>query len=167
MKIQNKKLFTNLIVSGSILFVIFVVSLVLFLLNVNTSRKVFVFESLDDTELHIEVRHLKNLPKNEQIALFIDDLLLGPVHDRYRPIFPTGTKVESIIQRGHTLYVNLSEEAILQKDTSSQTKIACDLFRKNIFTNYGNINEVVLFINGIEVYTIDNSENLFWKNNIS
>ena len=51
------------------------------------------------------------------------------------------------------MYLDLSEEAMLQSGISSETIKAVELLEKNIKKNFHNINEVILFMMGVEVYT--------------
>ena len=147
-KINKKIIFTSVI-----LILVFIFSLVFYLIQTNSNRRIFLFESLDDDKVHIEIRYLPKIEKEKQIQQYIDELLLGPLHDRYRPLFSRNTKILSCFQRDNVLYLDLSEEAILQSGISSETIKAVELLEKNIKKNFHNINEVILFMMGVEVYT--------------
>ena len=114
---------------------------------------VFVFQSLDDNKTHFEIRYLPKVSKEERVKQYIDDLLLGPINDRYRPLFAIGTKINSCFIRDKILYIDLSGEAVLQNGISSDTKTAVELLKLNITKNFGGIDDVILFMMGQEVYT--------------
>jgi len=86
------------------------------------------------------------------VRWFTEDLLLGPQTDRYRPLFPIGTKLVSFFKGNDgTVYIDLSEEAALQKRTSSQTAVACKLLEQNLRKNY-NMHKISISIGGHTVY---------------
>ena len=152
MKSEKQK---KVIIISTIAFIIFICSLIIFLVKTNETRRVFLFQSFDDKETHVEVRYLPKVDKELVIEQYVNELLHGPLHDRYRPLFPNGTRILSCFLRENTLYVDLSEEAILQQVVSSETKDAVELFKKNIKKNFRSIDEVILFMMGVEVYTQD------------
>lgn len=158
---ESKKISKNskkLIIFSSILFLIFLTSLIFYLVELKSNRKVFIFQCIDDDKIHFEIRYLPKVDKEQRIKQYIDDLLLGPINDRYRPLFAAETKINSCFVRDKKLYIDLSEEAILQKDISSETKIAVELLKINITKNFSGIDDVILFMMGQEVYTQDSVE---------
>ena len=158
---ESKKISKNskkLIIFSSILFLILLTSLIFYFVELKSYRKVFIFQCIDDDKTHFEVRYLPKVDKEQQIKQYIDDLLLGPINDRYRPLFPAGTKINSCFVRDKKLYIDLSEEALLQEGISSETKIAVELLKLNITKNFNGIDDVILFMMGQEVYTQDSVE---------
>ena len=153
---DSKKMSKNskkLIILASILFLIFLTSLIFYLVELKSNRMIFIFQSLDDDKTHFEIRYLPQVEKEQRIKQYIDDLLLGPITDRYRPLFADGTKINSCYVRDKILYIDLSEEAVLKKGISSDTKTAVELLKLNITKNFNGINDVILFMMGQEVYT--------------
>jgi hypothetical protein len=63
-----------------------------------------------------------------------------------------GTKVLFCQLDGDVLYVNLSEEALLEKGIALPIKDGTKFFRMNILKNFENINTVVMFIGGKQVF---------------
>ena len=143
----------KLIILASILFLIFLTSLIFYLVELKSNKMIFIFQSLDDDKTHFEIRYLPQVEKEQRIKQYIDDLLLGPITDRYRPLFADGTKINSCYVRDKILYIDLSEEAVLQKGISSDTKTAVELLKLNITKNFNGINDVILSMMGQEVYT--------------
>lgn len=117
------------------------------------NRFVFLFESLDDAYEHLEVRYLNTVPGEEEIVCYVKELVLGPATNRYRPLFSKGTTVESCFMRDGVLYVDLSSDALLPAGISSETEKACSLLKKNIRTNFKKVQDIKVFISGIEAYT--------------
>jgi len=130
----------------------FVLSLVLYLAFYPGTRKLFLFESLDRRGVFAESRFIPRTHPYAQVRWFTEDLLLGPQTDRYRPLFPIGTKLVSFFKGNDgTVYIDLSEEAALQKRTSSQTAVACKLLEQNLRKNY-NMHKISISIGGHTVY---------------
>lgn len=134
--------------------VLFLVSLIFYLIFSSETQKIFIYESINsDDQLYFEARHIPKEPVQGDIAYFVDELLLGPITARYRPLFGPNTKVLfCFIGADKTLYINLSEEALFQKENSSETFISYELLKKNILTNYNTIDNVIIFMMGNRVY---------------
>ncbi len=136
-----------------LLLVILGVSLFLWLNGSSKNRYVLRFEHMNEDGLYVESRFLPKVPKEDSLRLFIDDMLLGPVGDRYKALFPQGTRVTSFFVDGKSLYVTLSEEALyILGNESSQNKEGAEIFRKNVFRNFRNIDIINLYIDGRKMY---------------
>jgi len=130
----------------------FVLSLILYSAFYPGTRKLFLFESLDRPGICAESRFIPRSHPYTQARRFTEDLLLGPQTDRYRPLFPIQTKLVSFFKgKDGTVYIDLSEEAALQKRTSSQTEAACKLLEQNLRKNY-NMYKTSISIGGHKVY---------------
>lgn len=121
------------------------------------NRFVFLFESLDDDELHLETRYVNTVPGDDDVTCFVKELLLGPMTNRYRPLFSKNTTVETCFIRDGILYINFSEDALLSDGTSSETEKACSLFKENIRSNFDEVVDTQIFIAGIEAYKNEES----------
>lgn len=115
-------------------------------------RRIFVFESYDTAEKSMEVRYLHKKEGEEAVREFVEELLLGPETDRYIRLFPYGTKLISCFIRDGILYTDLSEEAALSMDGTSETYKACTLLRENVMKNFGDLKDYRIFMMGNEVY---------------
>jgi hypothetical protein len=140
--------------------VIGIISLILWLLPADSDRYLFIFPqreaaSSGDGKLRFEVRHLPRELKSDISALiswYTGELLLGPVSNTLRPLFPAGTVPLYCFFREGVLYVNLSEKALFPDGNSAETAAACEIFKKNVFTNFKKVDRIVLCILDKEVY---------------
>jgi hypothetical protein len=148
---MRKRLIKHIVLLTSIVVVI-AVALFLSVGNRAGDRREFYFLSYDDDKLHTEVRFLPQESVQGSVNLFIDELLLGPLTDRYRILFSQGTRVRSCIQNGNTLYLDLSEEALFNIDPAPPVRTAVDILEQNIKQNFSSINAVEIFIAGKKVY---------------
>jgi hypothetical protein len=132
-----------------------VIAVALFLFVVRRpegDRRVFYFPSYDDDKIHTEVRFLPSESVQGDVRLFVDELLLGPLTNRYRILFSQGTRVRSCMQNDSTLYLDLSEEALFNIDPAPPVDIAADILEKNIKQNFSSIKTVEVFIDGKKIY---------------
>lgn len=145
---------------GRSLILLFIIGVVVFLslfvyfIQNDKDRYIVTFGHLNKEGLYQEMRFLPKVEKEEQLSLFIDDILLGPVGDRYKLLFPRGTSVISMSLTDEKLYVNLSEEALYSygDNSSSENKEGAEIFRKNVFRNFRNIDIINLYIDGRKMY---------------
>lgn len=156
-KINNIKTFFSkkICIFFSICVILFIVALILFFISGIGVRRVFVFQSLDNDKTYIEVRYLPKVSKDQRISQYVDELLLGPTYDRYRPLFPVGTEALYCFSRDKTVYIDLSAEAILKNGISSETYDGYELLKKNILSNFQSVKNIVVFMMGTEVYVFD------------
>ena len=90
------------------------------------------------------------------VAAFVDDLLLGPMTNRYGRIFPRGTKAEYCFTDtdgagDETLYLGLSREALFAGDLLS-VREEVDVLKLNIVKNFTYLNKIDVSIDGVSVY---------------
>jgi len=116
-------------------------------------RRVFIFESYDTAEESMEVRYLP-VAKDEEASVreFIEELILGPMSDRYIRLFPYGTKLLSCFIRDGVLYTDFSEEAALSTIGVTETERACNMLKENVRQNFKDLTEHKVFMMGNEVY---------------
>ncbi|MDR2898418.1 MAG: GerMN domain-containing protein [Spirochaetaceae bacterium] len=132
----------------------------LWLIPLNSDRYLFIFPEREvsvsgEENLRFEVRHLPVGLKDDvsdQISWYTEELLLGPVSNSLRPLFPQGTASLSCFFRDGVLYVNLSEKALFSDGNSAETETGCAIFKKNVFTNFKKVDRIVLCILDKEVY---------------
>ena len=118
------------------------------IMHIGADRRVFLFPVSGSTKIQKEVRYLDSNPVQGKIQYYIDELILGPSVYRSCPIFTSGTKVEYCFIREKTLYVGLSEQAVLQEGGSAEMTRAVSLFKRNIHKNFTGIKNIELFIDG-------------------
>jgi hypothetical protein len=131
----------------------FVVSFFLYEINNKGTRRVIVFESkTNPKELSYEVRFLKKPLNKDAVNQYVDELLLGPISPQGRLLFPLGTKVRSCFVEGNVLYLDLSEDALQIFPTEASDSVtAIKILKKNLFTNFKNVDIINVFIMGNRV----------------
>jgi len=128
-------------------------SIILWFTGNSKYRYVLNFEHMNKPGLYVESRFLPKADAETSLRMFIDDMILGPVGDRYRLLFPRGTKVVSCFVNDGILYVSLSEEAFyIDGNGSSENKEGAEIFRKNVFRNFRNIDIINLYIGSRKIY---------------
>ncbi len=135
-----------------ILFVVialFTVSCAFYIFFNTGSKTIFIFESMDSESLYCETRYVPRDNIQGDLHFFVDELLLGPISNRYRPLFANDTKVLScFLSEEGTLYINLNENALFAGNESSKTTLAVDLLKKNVLKNYKYVDNIDVFIMG-------------------
>ena len=139
------------IVSISLIAVSFILSLSLYLSMNYVNRRVFVFEGLDRNRLYVEDRFYPNVKNVDKVELYVSELVLGPVGNRYKNLFRPGTKVVSCFARGKNLYVELSKDALIPEKNTTEFSKAVKLLKKNVRRNFHGIKNVHLYIDGVAV----------------
>ncbi|MCR4790672.1 MAG: GerMN domain-containing protein, partial [Treponemataceae bacterium] len=122
-----------------LIFILFLVSNLFFAIKGYSTRRVFLFEGMDKNCIYAENRYYPHVKKIDKVELYVEELVLGPVGNRYKNLFAPGTKVNECFVRGRTLYVDLSKEALFPDETTSQITQATEIFKKNIFRNFRKI----------------------------
>ena len=146
MKIKKSVLFSVLLIVLS-----FVLSLILYLSMNYVYRQVFVFEGLDKNRLYVEERFFPSVKNVDKVELYVSELVLGPIGNRYKNLFAPGTKVKSCFVRGKNLYVELSKEALIPEKNTTEFSMAVKIFEKNIRRNFHKIKNIHLYIDGVAV----------------
>ena len=134
------------------LMIIFFISLTLFFLQGYGHRKVFLFESLDEEGLFAENRYYPRNKYIDDVELYVSELLLGPIGERYKLLFPRGTKVKTCFVQNKVLYVDLSTEALFPNERVSTNREGAEIFKKNIFRNFRNIDIINIYIDGRKIF---------------
>ncbi len=135
-----------------ILFLALTFSLVIFFLNGYSQRRVFLFENLDKEGLFAENRYF---PKNkylDEVELYVSELLLGPISERYKSVFAPGTKLKSCFVRDNVLYVDLTSQALFPDKKVSNLRDGTEIFEKNIFRNFSDIDKINIYIEGRKIF---------------
>ena len=123
------------------------VSIVCWFAGQKRNRYVFYFPSYDSKNLCTEIRFLPNKPIQGCEKLFVEELLLGPMTNRYKQIFPRDTELSYCFLKDKTLYVGLSD-AVLSGVDGMTIKESIDVFKINIVKNFTFINKIDVSIDG-------------------
>lgn len=152
-KIQDTHPFVQIVsflVCFGILFVIFLS----IMFTPHVRRSVFYFQDAEKGKVRSEIRYLpKARDRDGKLAQFASEVLLGPETPSFKALFNPGTKLVDCFARKHSAYINLSPEALLPGTSVTDSKDACELFKKNVCTNFGSIDKIYLYVDGIEVYS--------------
>ena len=143
--LKNKNIavfFTSLIIAG-----LFVFSFFCYIVTKNTCRRTFIFPSAEDGKYIIEYRNLTKKPHQGDIALYIEEILLGSTVERTK-LFTSGTRLLSCFERNHILYVNLSSDLLEMGDGVIEIREGTELLKKNIMRNFSKIDSVEIYIEG-------------------
>ena len=120
-------------------------------LRTDRERAVMYFTSFGTDKVCAEVRYLPKNPIQGEVAFFVDELLLGPMTNRYKPLFARGTRAEFCTQEGDTLYVGLSGDALSVSKESADIETGIELLKVNIVKKFTKINTVLVYIDGKSV----------------
>ncbi len=146
-EIRNiKNIKTKILLLGA---AILIISLALYIVFYPGQRAVLLFESMDDSKLYSEHRYIPRGTAQGDLHYFVDELLLGPTSDRYKPLFAHGTKALScFLNDENILYIHLNENALFSGNSSSDTVFACELLKINVLKNYKYVDNIRVFIMG-------------------
>ncbi len=123
-------------------------SFLFWLLKFPGVKAVFIYESADSQTLSVERRFYKGKPAVSKIRTYVDELLLGPVTERCKPVFAQGTKALSCFERGNVLYVDFSADLLEADGKETDFRKQINLFERNIRSNFPLIKEINVFIDG-------------------
>jgi hypothetical protein len=117
-------------------------------------RSVFFFENAKNGKIRTEVRYIPRVHGYDaKLSLFVSELLLGSMQPEYAPLFNTGVRLERCFSRKGSAYSELSSEALLPEFGVTDSSKAFEIFKKNVCTNFRNVDKIYMYIDGIEVYS--------------
>lgn len=152
---MNRKSKVNIfaLVFAGVLFGSLIVSGAAFYFYKYHCRQIFYFESYDSSRICTETRYSEKKDGDEEIRAFVDDLLLGPMTNRFKFLFSSGTRTEFCFSNGKELYVGLSKQALFVDSETFNMRKNVSLLRKNIVKNFTNINKIYIYIDGKPAFT--------------
>jgi hypothetical protein len=116
-------------------------------------RRTFVFYSSLEGKTVVEDRMLRRSRDREtDIRRYVDEVLLGPSFPNLDPLFPRGTKLNSLMYRETVAYADLSESAALPLEGSWDVFRSLLTLNEGIRRNFPFVGDVRLFIGGNEVF---------------
>jgi hypothetical protein len=117
------------------------------------ARRTFVFYSVDTRVPVVEERMLPGTGLREQdIRMYIEETLLGPVALDSAPLFPRGVRLESLLFRDGVVYADLSEPAALAVAGGPGVFEALHTLYGGVRRNFPRVKDVRLFIAGHEAF---------------
>lgn len=151
MKLFSKNLKT-ITIPLLLIILIFVFSMIFFLLKTKTVCRTFIFPSVQNEKLIVEKRFLSKNPSQGDINLFVDELLLGSGVERTKLLFTDGTRVKSCFLRNDILYLNLSDDLIQMGNGVLDIEDGVELLKKNIKKNFPKVKTIQIFVDGKFAY---------------
>jgi hypothetical protein len=117
------------------------------------TRMTFVFYTVD-TEYELVEERMLSLPRDreKQVAVYVEESLLGPASQDTEPLFPRDTRLESLLFRNGVVYLDLSENAVLPLENGGDCFRSLSALNKGIRRNFNFVKEVRLFITGNEAF---------------
>ncbi len=116
-------------------------------------RTVFFFPAGERGTIKTEIRYLPvNKETSERLILFLDELLLGPIYPGVVPLYPTSVRPKRAFIRGSEAYIDVTGNAEDYLEIGVLPKVAFEIFKKNVCTNFRNVAKIHLYIDGREVY---------------
>ncbi len=117
-------------------------------------RSVLFFEDAKNGAVRTEIRYIPRVHgRDARLGRYVGELLLGSMHPDYAPIFNPGVRLERCFARGNEAYVELSSEALVPGPGVTESGKAVELFKKNVCTNFRNVDRIYLYVGGTEVYS--------------
>jgi hypothetical protein len=82
----------------------------------------------------------------------VEEALLGPVSLDSVPLFPRGTRLESLLYRDGVVYADLTESAVVPDPEGVDAVTGLNTLYGGIRRNFSYVKDVRLFIGGHETY---------------
>jgi len=123
-------------------------------LYLGLARRTFVFYTLNEGIIIVEDRMLKHAQSREDdIIRYVEETLLGPVSPDLLPLFPSGTRLISLMYRDGVVFANLTPDAAMPP---AEGGITIENFRTlyaSILRNFSYVSDIRFFIDGNIVYS--------------
>lgn len=116
-----------------------------------SQRRLLRFPDVAGAALHAEWRELPyRASHEEQLELFVEELILGPIQLGAVPVIPRDTTVRGVvISDDGTAYIDLSREFMFSgTDTIGTIGDRMDLIARNIKHNFRYIGSIIITIEG-------------------
>jgi hypothetical protein len=156
---MNKRFVQLICTLGGILLVFFLVSLFLFLfLEGNTVERVLFFPHDITGILRGERRTMpKQETAEEDVELYLRELLLGPSSFVHSNLFPENTELHMVILREKILFVDFGDKIIFSQEYINRNfDWVVDAVKKSVRFNFPSIDTIIITINGQQPLTAEN-----------
>jgi len=140
-----------LVALSLMLLLILCFSLFMYKFTAPGERRVLYFKSMDNNLVVCENRFIRSEAEINDVEALVNEVLLGPMTNRFYRLFPLGTKVNFCFVQDNTLYVDLSNEALLTSSESCSFKEGAELLKENVVKNFTNIDTIHVFVGGISI----------------
>ena len=117
------------------------------------ARRTFVFYTMSDGVVVVEDRMLKHSQSREgDIIRYVEEALLGPVSPNLLPLFPGGTRLNSLMYRDGIVYADFTSNAAMPPIEGGNTLQNFRTLYAGILRNFSFINDVRFFIEGNVIF---------------
>jgi len=117
------------------------------------ARRTFVFYTINDGVIVVEDRMLKHSNSREgDIIWYVEETLLGPVSPNLLPLFPTGTRLNSLMYRDGIVYADFTSDAAMPPAEGGNTLHNFRTFYDGILRNFSYVDDVRFFIEGNVIF---------------
>lgn len=142
-----------IIISATLLGIFLVLSLIFFLLfEADSVKRVLFFPNDIDGELNGEVRKLPEKGSAEEnIALYIKEILLGPTEFVNTRLVSEETTVQSLLFRDNTLYLDFNQAILFTSALKLDFYGIIETLEKSIYFNFPFVEAIVITVNGQEI----------------
>ena len=141
------------VVCGTAFFFLFIISLISFvIIEGETVKRTFFFPHDIYGTLNSEIRKLpyKDTPE-ENIALYIKEILLGPATYINASLVPESTRIRTILYRHDTVYVDFGEEILFTEDIPVSFEKSIKTLVKSVYFNFPSVENVIVTVNGQQI----------------
>ena len=117
-------------------------------------RRTFIFYNYEDGSVVLEERMLKRADSKENdLVMYAEETLMGPINTDSLPLFPKNTRLESLMYRDNIVYLNLSEDAAIAPSEGGDVYKNLKTFDSGIRRNFPYVSDIRFFIAGNAVST--------------
>ncbi len=115
-------------------------------------RTVMYFPSFGSEDVCTEVRYLPKDSSVEPLKQLVEELVLGPMTNRFMRLFADGTKLDFCTVESGVCYVGLSREALNMDKQTADLQTGVELLKVNIVKKFTEISTVLVYIDGRSVF---------------
>jgi hypothetical protein len=120
-------------------------------LGADFARRTFVFKDIDTGQDRIEERMIMRTESRESdINRYVEEVILGPFSPGTMPLIDRNTRLEALLLRENTVYLNFSEEAAIPL-AGNGILDSFEVLRGGITRNFPFVKKVRMFIAGNEI----------------
>jgi len=117
------------------------------------ARRTFVFYTNNNASVVVEDRMLKRSASKEvEITRYTQEAVLGPSSPELQPLFPNGTRLESLLYRDGVVFIDFSVDAALPAVEEGDTFNSFNTLYTGILRNFPSVKDVKFFIEGESAY---------------
>ncbi|RKX78973.1 MAG: hypothetical protein DRP87_04785 [Spirochaetes bacterium] len=146
-----KSIFSNLIIWPSLFLIVLAGSLIIYFGQANLRVERTLFFPIELTgKLNGEMRRLPlRKGKEENIELFIEELILGPRKIENARLLPEETDIRYLLLRGDKLFIDFDSDILFREEqVSLSLKEIIDILKKTLKFNFNFIKEIHITIMG-------------------